>query len=120
MSDRDVLLEIHLMEQSPSNSSVSGVVQQHAFLPADGPMAGGHVVLTTDASPVLQELCTSEIQVLSNSLSHSGSPKIEGRVLGENSALRASASPSRDIHRSGLISSLSKRSFRKVFRVWVR
>lgn len=36
-------------------ASISRVVQQHTFLPADGPMAGGHVVLTANAPPVLQE-----------------------------------------------------------------
>ena len=39
----------------PKRASIGRVVQQHAFLPADGPMAGGHVILTTDAPPVLQE-----------------------------------------------------------------
>lgn len=36
-------------------ASILRVVQQHALLPADRPMARCHVVLTADASPVLQE-----------------------------------------------------------------
>lgn len=58
---RNVFLEIHLMKQSPSDSSILRVVQQHALLPADRPMARRHVVLTADASPVLQEFGTSEV-----------------------------------------------------------